>query len=99
MKFLINSVYFRAKLIQAFNVRAHRFVVVGKSIKFVCPEKDIEMDVEFLERMDLDIEFNWHTWSKVIQFLWSIPEQPLTVRIWDDQIDIYNVKTFVSRDA
>jgi hypothetical protein len=92
MKYLINSKYFLDTLLKAYRMRAHRIVVVGRSIKFVGAERDIEIHVEFLDRMDLDIPIKWQHWSKVIQFLRSIPEQPITVKMYGDQIDIYNVQ-------
>jgi hypothetical protein len=88
MKFLINSKVLVEHIKLAVQFKAFRIQVRGDSIIFSAL-REIEMPVAFVVHHDtFDIKFSTFRWQKIRNFVMDLPDQPLTVELWDDRISI-----------
>jgi hypothetical protein len=91
MKFLINSAYLHKLVLQAIDNEA-QIVYFSNSdfIQFIAkdPDKNISMQVHPLEKSGDHFSFITQKWQRVADFLKMIPEQPITVKLYSESIDI-----------
>lgn len=88
MKFLVNSRVFFEHIKLAIQFNAYQITVTDASIIFSAL-RQIELNVTFVEPpQSFDIKFNRFRWIRIRDFIEGLPEQPLTVRLLEDRIDI-----------
>lgn len=96
MKFLINSKVLVEHIKMAVQFNSYRVQVCGDSIVFAAL-REIEMAVEFVVHPPdtFDIKFNTFRWQKIRNFVMDLPDQPLTVELFEDRISISCEALFV----
>lgn len=95
MKFIINSRVLAEHIKLAVQFHSMRVQVTEDSILFTAL-RGIEMKVEFVEpQPSFDIKFNTFRWQKIRNFCMDLPEQPVTVDLWEDRISIQCEALFV----
>lgn len=95
MKFIVNSQTFFNALQHAFRFNCTEIKVQDDAIIFVCL-RDIPMMVHFLVHHDsFRIKFVGFRWNRVRNLLQELPEQPITVDLSEDRIEISCVNSFL----
>lgn len=95
MKFLINSKTLLDFIKLALQYKSSRVRAGVDQLTFNAL-REISMPVEFIVHHDtFDIVFNQFRWQKVQRFLMDIPEQPVTVELYEDRIMISCEAVFV----
>lgn len=96
MKFIINSKVLFEYCKMAIQFRASR-VQVGTDCIVFPALREISMPVEFKEITwnEFDIKFNPFRWEKVKNFLHDLPDQQVTVQLYEDRICILCEALFV----
>jgi hypothetical protein len=100
MKFIINSDYFKKRLAKALLQGSTRWEESGDYIRFFSSLHNdvIEMQVHPLERSVQSEPFDEMKWQRVFSLLISMPEQPITVELSYNKIEIYCVMVFYITD-
>jgi hypothetical protein len=89
MKFLINSRYLHAKIAEAIGKESTEFITDDRMITFIGDGGQTEMEVEPLIKQTMSEKFYPAYWRDVVRFLKTIQEQPITVILEYNSIDIH----------
>lgn len=98
MKFLANSKYLRNQILKAFEAKCNMIECSGNDLIFhgADGETNVEANVHFLIHGTMIEPFDFYQWANACIFLKTIPEQPITVRVDFDQIEIICAAVFKS---
>lgn len=89
MKFLVNSEYFHHRIYDAIRNQASSFKADGGEIKFIGTNNTIDVQIHPLDKQDESDIFDPARWKTVADFLKQIPEQPITVKLYYNSINIF----------
>jgi len=90
MKFIVNSKNLAHRITEAISEGA-KIIKCGEwdDIRFENENTSISCSVHFLEQQSWNVQFDVFTWFKIVKVLQRIPEQPITVNINNEFIDIF----------
>jgi len=92
MKFIVNSEYFRKRIEEGLAQGSNWFETSHDDLIFSAgPLLKVSFQVHPVVRAKVEEIFEPEKWQKVADFLKQIPEQPITVDLSYEQIEIYSV--------
>jgi hypothetical protein len=93
MKLLANSKYLRRKVGMALAAGCNRIEVLSKTEIIFHGHSSVLADIHTVEQSNAT-DFNPIVWAQMYSFLKDIPEQPVTVEISWESVEIYCVAIF-----
>lgn len=97
MKFLANSKYLKKCIQDAFSVKCRTYTRDGDNLIFhnETGDPDVCMNLHFLQKDSGELQdFSPLMWAKAMLFLKTIPEQPVSVNIDCESIEITAISVF-----
>lgn len=97
MKFIANSKYLKSQIQKAFDVECRTYKRNDDNITFYSEtaDPDIWTNLHFLQKDSGELEtFHPLMWAKAMLFLKTIPEQPITVVVEHEEIEITAISVF-----